>query len=590
MIRTNKCGEINSHHIGQQVVLAGWLQRTRDLGGLLFIDLRDRYGLVQAVINPKEKEHLAEDVRQIPRESVICIAGTVQPRPSGMVNRDMATGEVEIHPSEVTVITPCAELPIPFDEIIDAGEELRLKYRYLELRRPAMQKNLETRHRLNLIVRQYLDKNGFWEVETPFLMRSTPEGARDFLVPSRLNRGKFYALPQSPQTYKQLLMVSGIDRYFQIVKCFRDEDLRADRQPEFTQIDMEMSFVEEEDIFAMVEGMISRISGEILGRELETPFPRITYGDSLSSYGCDKPDIRFGWTIKDVSALLNNCGFAIFDHTLQAGGIVAAIPLAGLKLSRKQSDGVNESARECGLPGVVVSKWGEDGWSAPIGRFLSDDAGIRLGETLFAKETGTALFAAGNEDEALDGLGRLRLKIAEDFGVEKAEGLHCIWVTEFPLFQLEQDGAVTSSHHPFTAPCETDIDLSENTLLKIRSRAYDLVVNGHEIASGSIRIHQRELQEWVFKQLGMKKEEAEDKFGFLLKAFEYGVPPHGGIAFGFDRLLMLLCGKQSIREVIPFPKTTSGISLMDNSPAPVDEEQIRELGLRIIEDEKKKVD
>ena len=582
MYRTHTCGELRLRNKDEEVTLAGWLQRSRNLGGLLFIDLRDRYGLVQIVIDPSEKPDLAEKAKHIPRESVITIHGTVRPRPAEMINREMITGEIEVSPVSVDILSVCGELPIPFEEVIDAGEELRLKYRYLELRRPALQKNLEIRHRAAQAVRNHLTSRGFWEIETPFLMKSTPEGARDFLVPSRVNKGKFYALPQSPQTYKQLLMVSGIDKYFQLVKCFRDEDLRADRQLEFTQIDLEMSFVDEEDIFREVEGLIDGLFSNTIGAQLPSEFPRMTHREALEKYGLDKPDIRFGWELVNVTEYVRNTGFKVFDQAVETGGVVYCLPLTGFELSRKQVDKVNELARECGLLGVVAGKFSAEGLNAPLSKFYRDDKIGELKKVALAGNNGTGLFAAGDYNGIISGLGRLRLKLADYFEIEKKPGFHCLWVTEFPLYEEDDENGISPSHHPFTSPVENDLSLLDIDPLNVRSRAYDLVINGYEIASGSIRIHRREIQEKVFEKLGIGKAEAEEKFGFLLKAFEFGVPPHGGIAFGFDRLVMLMCGKTTIREIIPFPKTTSGMSLMDGSPSKAETDQLKELGLKLI--------
>ncbi|NQS99429.1 MAG: aspartate--tRNA ligase [candidate division Zixibacteria bacterium] len=582
MLRSHTCGEVRRAHRGQTVRLAGWLQRTRDLGGLLFLDLRDRYGLIQVVIDPGEQVELAARVRRINRESVITVTGVVRLRPPEMVNKEMGTGEVEISPAEITVLSECRELPIPFEEIVDASEELRLKYRYLELRRPYMQKHLEIRHLAATAVRRHLDSKGFWEVETPFLMKSTPEGARDFLVPSRLNRGRFYALPQSPQTYKQILMVAGIDRYFQIVRCFRDEDLRADRQPEFTQIDMELSFITEEDIFTIVEELVINLFKEAIGAEIKPDFPRMDYDDAISRYGTDKPDIRFGCELRNVTDIVSGCGFRVFDEAERAGGVVIALPFANVGLSRRQVDEVNAIARDCGLAGVVAGKWTEGALNAPLNKFLAEGKAAALQKILLGGEDGIVLFAAGDRRAVLGGMGKLRLKLGEHFGLPKAEGFLPLFVVDFPLFELDEAGRITSSHHPFTSPLEEDIALLNDEPLKVRSRAYDLVINGYETASGSIRIHRRELQERIFQKLGMGKEEAEAKFGFLLKAFEYGVPPHGGVAFGFDRLVMLMCGRDSIREVIPFPKTTSGLSKMDGSPTTVAQDTLEELGFKLV--------
>ena len=585
MMRTHTCGELRNTDEGKTVEVAGWVQRVRDLGGLLFIDLRDRYGLLQIVIDPKSQAEIASQARNIPRESVIKAAGKVQLRPQEMVNPEMVTGAVEIAPFKIEILSPAKELPIPIEEIIDAGEELRLKYRYLELRRPYMQKHLEVRHKTTIAVRNHLDSKEFWEVETPFLMKSTPEGARDFIVPSRLNRGKFYALPQSPQTYKQILMVAGIDRYFQISRCFRDEDLRADRQPEFTQIDMEMSFVTQEDIFSEVESMMEAVFKEVMGITIETPFPRMSYERALAEYGSDKPDVRFGLKLNNVTDILTGCGFRVFDSALENNGVVTAIGLENIELSRKQIDDVNSLARQCGLAGIVAGKWSGETLNAPLNKFLNPEKASILQKQLLNSQNGTALFAAGNPSQILPGMGKLRLQIAKMLDIRKEDGFHSLWVTEFPLFELDEQGEITSSHHPFTSPLEDDLIILHQQPLSVRSKAYDLVINGYEVASGSIRIHKRELQEQIFALLGINKEEAESKFGFLLQAFEYGVPPHGGIAFGMDRLVMLMRGCESIREVIPFPKTTSGISKMDGSPSIVSQDVLEDLGFKLVRSE-----
>lgn len=582
MIRNKTCGEIRIDNINEKVTVAGWVQRTRDLGGLLFIDLRDRYGLIQIFIDPVAQRELADFARKITRESVIAVDGIVRPRPENMINKDMPTGEVEISPSEIHILSNCAELPIPFEEIIDAGEDLRLQYRYLELRRPYMQKIMEKRHKLAMTVREYLNSRGFWEIETPFFMRSTPEGARDFLVPSRIHRGSFYALPQSPQTYKQILMVAGMDKYFQIVRCFRDEDFRSDRQPEFTQIDMEMSFVDEEDIFNEVEELMASIFKNVNSyTEFDKKFPRLTYEQALNEYGTDKPDIRFGWKLENVTERVRNCGFKVFDSTVDSGGVVICLPLDGVEVSRKQIEEINEIARSSGLPGVVASKWDGKDFNSPLSKYFTGGKAVELAKFTLKGSTGTVLFAAGQKGIVLTALGELRLQLADKFKINKQPGFNCLWVTDFPMFEKEGENGINSSHHPFTAPKESDLVKLDENPLDVCSRAYDFVINGVEIASGSIRIHERKLQEKVFSILGIGDEEAKKKFGFLLKAFEYGVPPHGGIAFGFDRLLMLLCGASSIREIIPFPKTTSGLSLMDGSPAKVSESQLEELGLKI---------
>jgi len=579
MLRTHTCGELNLSLLNRPVKLAGWLQRSRDLGGLFFLDLRDRYGLVQIVIDPSEKPELVQKAKKIPRESVLLIEGVVQPRPKEMVNPGMATGEIEVRPEAVELFSECGELPIPFEEVVDAGEDLRLKYRYLELRRPGMQKSMQIRHRAAQAARNYLDTQNFWEVETPYLMKSTPEGARDFLVPSRINKGRFYALPQSPQTYKQTLMVAGVDRYFQIVRCFRDEDFRADRQPEFTQIDIEMSFAGEEDVYQLVEGLMREVFRASICYEIPKTFSRMTFREALRRYGSDKPDIRFGWELQEATDDLKGLGFKVFDQGVSAGGVIFALPLKAVDFSRKQLDQVQETARECGLPGVVTVKFSAEGLSGPLSKILSGEKAAQLKEHWLNGENGSVFLAAGEFRATVEGLGRLRLKLAEQLQIAKKEGFHFLWVTEFPLFEKDAEGKFASAHHPFTAPVEEDLPFFDTDPFRVRSRAYDLVINGYEIASGSIRIHRRDLQEQIFRRLGISAAEAEEKFGFLLKAFECGVPPHCGAALGFDRLVMLLCGKKTIREVIAFPKTTSGISLMDGSPAEVDAGQLRELGI-----------
>ena len=585
MLRTHTCGELRSANNGESISITGWAQRIRNLGGLVFIDVRDRYGLIQVVIDPETSPELAEYCKKISRESVIKVDGKVQCRPDSMINKDMPTGEIEIDPENIIVLSECAELPFQIDEItVDAGEELKLKHRYLELRRPTMQKHLELRHKLFQTVRNHLSKNGFWEVDTPFFMRSTPEGARDFLVPSRINPGRFYALPQSPQTYKQSLMVSGVDKYFQIARCFRDEDFRADRQPEFTQIDIEMSFVDEEDIYAATEKLMTEIFSDVMDdTNHEAKFPRMTYSEAMKSYGTDKPDVRFGLKLTDVTDKSVGHGFKVFDGVQEYDGAVIGMSLPDFELSRKMVDEVNDLARICGMPGVVAGKWDGENFNAPLNKFLPADIAAELIEIFgLTGKKGTILFGAGKRTELLTSMGQLRLKVADKFEIARLEGVHCLWVTDFPMFEGDVDGVLNSSHHPFTAPNPLEIDFLDDKPEKVTSRAYDLVINGYEIASGSIRIHERELQEKIFELLGVGKAEAEEKFGFLLKAFEYGVPPHGGIALGFDRLLMILCGCSSIREVIPFPKTTSGLSLMDGSPAPVTDDQLKDLGLKLI--------
>ncbi len=581
--RTNNNGELRPSEAGKRVVLSGWVHRRRDHGGVIFVDLRDRWGLTQVVFNPERnpEAHLAAE--HIRSEWVISVSGVVEPRMEGMANPKLITGEIEVMVEDIEIHGKSRPLPFPLDEDIDVSEELRLKYRYLDLRREEMRQNIVFRSNAAAITRNYLWKNEFVEIETPCLVRSTPEGARDFLVPSRKSPGKFYALPQSPQIYKQLLMVSGFDKYYQIAKCFRDEDLRKDRQPEFTQIDLEMSFVDEEDVFSIIEGLVVEIFDKALGIQVGPKFPRLTYDEVMNRYGVDKPDTRFGLEMVDVGDIFSVCDFKVFRAVAERGGMVKSINVkGGAAMSRSQIDNLIEFAREQGAGGMAWIKATEKGLESSIVKFLDEACRKKLTERLRAEPGDLLIFVADKTSIVNKTFGAVRAKLGEDLGLIDHSQFDVLFVTEFPLFERdEESGQIVSMHHPFTSPMLEDLDLLGTDPLKVRSRAYDLVINGTEIVSGSIRIHDRDIQAMMFQRLGITEEEAREKFGFLLQAFEYGPPPHGGAAFGFDRFIMLLRGCGSIREVMAFPKTNQGISPMDETPADVSPEQLNTLGLKI---------
>jgi aspartyl-tRNA synthetase len=583
--RTCYCGDVGPERIGQEVTLMGWVNRRRDLGGLVFIDLRDRAGIVQAVFNPEFNPQSHEKASALRNEYVVAVKGKVSERPKGTENPELKTGQLEVRVEDLFILSESNPPPFPIDEDAEVAENLRLRYRYLDLRRPQMQRNLILRHRAAACVRAYLHGQGFLEIETPFLTKSTPEGARDYLVPSRVNPGQFYALPQSPQLFKQLLMISGFDRYFQIVKCFRDEDLRADRQPEFTQIDIEMSFIDREDIYRTMEGMMKVLFREMLGLELATPFPRLSYEESISRYGVDNPDVRFGLEMSDVSNAFRNTEFKVFAETLQRGGMVKALKVQG-DLSRKELDDLNEFARGLGGKGLAWVRVDPKGWpavSGPIAKFVSEEARSALRESLQPAPGEILLFMADSPKMANDVMGRLRLHLGKRLGLIPKGVFRFVWITDFPLLEYDEaEGRFTAKHHPFTSPLDEDLPLLSTNPEKARAKAYDLVLNGSEVGGGSLRIYRREVQSLLFEKLGMGPAEAKEKFGFLLEAFEYGPPPHGGIAFGFDRLVMILAGAESIRDVIAFPKTQKATDLLTEAPSAVDSRQLAELSLRVI--------
>lgn len=574
--RTIYCGKIRSEHVGEKVILLGWVNRLRDMGNLVFIDLRDREGLVQVVV-PSAREEFLKIAKKIRMEDVMAVKGVVKEREEKSRNPDLPTGEVEVEAEELKILNTSKVPPFVIADPPQASEELRFKYRYLDMRRPSMQRNMKLRHQAALCVRNFLSKNGFLEIETPFLTKSTPEGARDYLVPSRMYRGRFYALPQSPQIFKQILMISGFDRYFQIVRCFRDEDLRADRQPEFTQIDVEMSFVEAEDIFDLVEKMMASVF-EIIDAKVDLPFPRFTYEESMERFGTDKPDLRFGMEIEDLTDIGSNLNSEIIKGALYSGGVLKGLLVeeAGA-LSRSQLDKIGDKARELGGKGIIWIKR-QDGFKSSL--HLDEKALALIWEKLKGKDEDLGLLVADEKQMALKVLGEIRSSFISE--KEELKNMYAFaWITDFPLFELsEEEERLVSVHHPFTSPHEDDLAFLEKEPLKVKAKAYDLVLNGYEIGGGSIRIHDLELQKRIFKILGLSQKEVDGKFGFFLEALLYGAPPHGGIALGFDRIVMILAGEESIRDVIPFPKTTSALCLLTGSPAEVGSKQLGELGLK----------
>lgn len=583
MKRTHTCCELGGKDTGSEVVLMGWVQRRRDHGGVIFVDIRDREGITQIVFNPEFNKQVHEKAQVIRSEYVLAVRGKVEKRLEGMTNQKLKTGEIEILVSELKILNSAKTPPILIEDNIDVSENIRLKYRHIDLRRPQLQQSIILRHKASACIRKYLNKKGFLDIETPMLTKSTPEGARDYLVPSRVSPGNFYALPQSPQLFKQLLMIAGFDKYYQIARCFRDEDLRADRQPEFTQIDMEASFVNEEDIMDIAEDMLVTLFKEIFGSRLSIPFPKMTYDEALDRFGIDKPDTRFDLELKNISDIVKTSNFKVFANVVKKGGIVKGLNAKGCSsFSRKEIDDLTDFVSIYRAKGLAWIKVKENEWQSPIAKFFSDEEKEALSKRLDMEPGDLVFFVADTPKITNEALGHLRNHIAQKTGLIDKNLFNFLWVTHFPLLEYDDvEKRYQALHHPFTAPLDDHVNMLKDDPLSVKSRAYDLVLNGSEIGGGSIRIHEKDLQVKIFETLGMDQETYEKKFGFLLSALESGAPPHGGMAFGFDRLVMILCGETSIRNVIPFPKTQKATCLMTDAPSETSKAQLDELSLKI---------
>ena len=582
--RTHKCGELTKKNAGQTVVLSGWVENYRDHGGVEFIDLNDRWGLTQVVFDPEVSGTAHKDAQHLRSQDVISIKGEVRPRPEGMANPNLATGEIEVYVTELEILNKSKTPPFDVNHAENVNQETRLTYRYLDLRNSELRNNMIFRSKVSNVIRNYFVDNAFVEVETPVLTKATPEGARDYLVPSRVNAGKFYALPQSPQLFKQALMISGFDRYFQIAKCFRDEDLRADRQPEFTQVDVEMSFVDQEDVIATIEKLFAVLLKEFFNKDLELPLSRMTYDQAMLEYGSDAPDLRFGLKIVELSDVFKDSGFGVFANAVKNGGCVRAINLKGAaqSLSRKDLDDMTPFAKNYRAKGVAWIKMGENGPQSPIVKFFKEDESKALYEKMDAETGDVLIFVADSESVVRQSLGALREYFGKKLSLIDEDELNFSWVVDFPMFEKDQDGNPTPTHHPFTAPKPEDVHLLDTDLFAVKSNAYDIVLNGSEIGGGSIRIHDNEMQRKIFSILGIGEDEAKEKFGFLLDALQFGAPPHGGLALGLDRIIMLFLKTESIRDVIAFPKTQKATCLMTDAPGSVDKDQLEELSIDVI--------
>ncbi|MDF2038743.1 aspartate--tRNA ligase [Cytobacillus oceanisediminis] len=582
--RTYFCGEVTEKAIGEKVSLKGWVQKRRDLGGLIFVDLRDRTGIVQVVFNPEVSPEALAAAEKIRNEFVLDIEGEVIAREEGTINENLKTGRIEIKAEKVTIINEAKTPPFVIDDKTDVSEDVRLKYRYLDLRRPVMFDTFKMRHQVTKAMRDFLDGEGFLDIETPILTKSTPEGARDYLVPSRVHPGEFYALPQSPQIFKQLLMVGGFERYYQIARCFRDEDLRADRQPEFTQVDIEMSFMSQEEIIGLMENMMKKVMKEVKGLDVQLPIPRMTYQEAMDRFGSDKPDTRFGMELTDLSEIVKDSSFKVFAGAVASGGQVKAINVkngAG-KYSRKDIDALTEFAAVYGAKGLAWLKAEEDGLKGPIAKFVTEDDQKAFYAALSVESGDLLLFVADKKNVVADALGALRLKLGKELDLIDQSKFNFLWVTDWPLLEYdEEEGRYYAAHHPFTMPAREDLNLLDKDPAQVRAQAYDLVLNGYELGGGSLRIFERDVQEKMFSVLGFSKEEAVEQFGFLLEAFEYGTPPHGGIALGLDRLVMLLAGRTNLRDTIAFPKTASASCVLTEAPGEVSQSQLNDLHLAL---------